>query len=65
MTNYMKGFSHGCWLGFMLGSVVAVSNQKKQSEDETVDKRHRLALKLPSFSDVPELSQAHAAQAAS
>jgi len=39
MSNYLLGLLQGCWLGFMLGTVVeAMRNHNKRNECLIVDK---------------------------
>ena len=37
MDNYLRGLLHGWWLGFMLGAVFAIRNEKKRNEDLILD----------------------------
>jgi len=39
MGNYLRGLLHGWWLGFMLGAVFAIRNEKKRNEDLMVDNK--------------------------
>ena len=37
MGNYLRGLLHGWWLGFMLGAVFAIRNDKKRNKSLVVD----------------------------
>ncbi|HEU5234283.1 MAG TPA: hypothetical protein VFU50_15585 [Terriglobales bacterium] len=66
MTNYLKGFSHGWWVGFMLGSALATWSRKEQKKHRTIDYKPGLTPDLISFTDLPQQqSQAHAVKTAS
>jgi len=47
MTSYLMGLLHGCWLGFMVGTVVeSMQKDKKRNERPTDDIK---AMKSPDY----------------
>jgi len=37
MTNYLMGLLHGCWLGFMVGTVVEAMQKDKKRDGRPSD----------------------------